>query len=568
MGYDLVIRNGTVVDGSGRPRYRADIGIQGDRIATIGRILERGNQEIDADGQVVSPGFIEVHSHMDAQIFWDSLGTCSAWHGNTTTIMGNCGFTLAPCREAEMDLCLRSLERAEDIPRAAMLAGIKWQWETFPEYLDVVEALPKGINYAGYIGHSALRSYVMGQRAFESAATEEDLVAMAREVNAAIRAGAIGFSSSRTESHTTSDNKPVASRQATWDELRRLVGEMTRLGAGLFEISVNNWGTAEDRKLAQASLSDLVVESGRPMSCTVFNLPGQDNAWQEMLALAEDISSRRGRMYAQVHTRHFQEINGFRTRLPFDQLPTWQTIRQRPLGEQQIALADPQVRTKLVHEAMHGPYKSVASGMESRPPNWESMAVLESAIGPNRTMAQIARERGITPADAFIDLALASGLEQFFVQPAGNLDMTDVLSMLRNPHSIIGAADSGAHVSQIIDSSIPTFLLAHWVRREKAFTLEEAIRKLSFDPAFAWGFSDRGLIAPGLVADLVIFDPDRVGPDLPTAAYDLPSGAVRLKQNAVGIGATIVAGVVLLRDGEHTGAYPGRLLRGPLGARS
>jgi len=568
MGYDLVVRNGTVIDGSGRPRYRADIGIHGDRIASIGRIRERGKQEIDADGRVVSPGFIEVHSHMDAQIFWDYLGTCSAWHGNTTTVMGNCGFTLAPCREAEMDLCLRSLERAEDMSRDAMLAGIKWQWETYPEYLDVVDALPKGINYAGYIGHSALRSYVMGQRAFESAATEDDLSAMAREVNAAIKAGAIGFSSSRTESHTTSDDKPVASRQATWDELRRLVGEMTTLGAGLFEMSVNNWGTAEDRKLAQTSLRDLVVESGRPMSCTVFNLPGQDNAWQEMLALAEDISARRGRMYAQVHTRHFQEVNGFRTRLPFDQLPTWQTIRRRPLEEQRAALADPHLRKQLVQEAMHGPYKNVTAGMESRPPNWETMAVLESAIGPNRTMAQIAQERGTTPADAFIDLALASDLEQFFVQPAGNLNMSEVLTMLRNPHTIIGSADSGAHVSQIIDSSIPTFFLAHWVRNEKAFTLEEAVRKLSFDPAFAWGFTDRGLITPGMVADLVIFDPDRVGPGLPTAAYDLPSGAVRLKQKAVGIDATIVAGVVLLRNGEHTGVHPGRLIRGPLAARS
>jgi N-acyl-D-amino-acid deacylase len=564
MGFDLVIRNGTVVDGTGRPRYRADIGIRGDRIHAIGRIRERGKQEIDAEGQVVSPGFIEVHSHMDAQVFWDSLGTCSAWHGNTTTVMGNCGFTLAPCREREMDLCLRSLERAEDISRDAMLAGIKWKWETFPEYLDVVDALPKGINYAGYIGHSALRSYVMGQRAFEKAATDDDLAAMAREVNNAIKAGAIGFSTSRTESHTTSDDKPVASRQATWDELRVLVGEMTKLGAGLFEIATNNWGTLDDRKTAQSSLRDLVVESGRPMSCTVFNLPGQDDTWREMLALAEDISAHGGRMFAQVHTRQFQEVNGFRTRLPFDQLPTWRTIRSRPLEEQRMALLDPELRARLVREALEGPYKNVTSGMNSRPPNWESMSVLESPVGPNRTLAQIARERGVTPADAFVELAIASNLEQLFVQPAANLDMSEVLTMLRNPHTIIGSADSGAHVSQIIDSSIPTFFMAHWVRNEKAFTLEEGVRKLTFDPAFAWGFSDRGLIAPGMVADLVIFDPDRIGPDLPKAAYDLPSGAVRLKQKAVGISATIVAGTVLLRDGEHTGAHPGRLLRGPL----
>ena len=237
MQYDVVIKNGTVVDGSGLPRFRADVGVRRGRIATIGRIRERAREVIDADGQIVAPGFVDGHTHMDAQVFWDPLGTCSCWHGVTSVVMGNCGFTLAPCAAADKALVIRNLERAEDIAAAAMDAGIDWSWTTFPEYLDRLETLPKGINYASYIGHSALRTYVMGERAFEQAANEDDLDAMARELRDAIRAGAIGFTTSRSPSHETPDRRPVASRLATWDEVRRLVGVMGEMNAGIFEIA-------------------------------------------------------------------------------------------------------------------------------------------------------------------------------------------------------------------------------------------------------------------------------------------------------------------------------------------
>ena len=228
MAYDLVIKNGTVIDGSGLPRYRADIGVRRGRIASIGRIRERAREVLDADGQVVAPGFVDGHTHMDAQVFWDPLGTSSCYHGITTAVMGNCGFTLAPCAAADKELVIRNLQRAEDIPPEAMEAGINWRWTTFPEFLDCLEALPKGINYAGYIGHSALRTYVMGERAFEQAAGEADLHAMERELRDAIRAGAIGFTTSRSPSHETPEGRPVASRVASWDELRRLVSGAER----------------------------------------------------------------------------------------------------------------------------------------------------------------------------------------------------------------------------------------------------------------------------------------------------------------------------------------------------
>src|SRR6478752_1520707 len=233
MAYDLVIRNGTVVDGSGLGSFRADVGIVGDRIAFVGRILDRANREIDAEGHVITPGFIDGHTHMDAQILWDPLGTCSCWHGVTSVVMGNCGFTLAPARHDQRHLVVRNLERAEDIAAEAMAAGIDWTWETFPEYLDTLDRAPKGINYAAQIGHSALRTWAMGERGFEQAASEDDLAIMERELRDALRAGAIGFSTSRTPNHQTSDDRPVASRLAEWSEIQRLVGVMSDAGAGL-----------------------------------------------------------------------------------------------------------------------------------------------------------------------------------------------------------------------------------------------------------------------------------------------------------------------------------------------
>jgi N-acyl-D-aspartate/D-glutamate deacylase len=563
VAYDLVVRNGTVLDGTGAPRFRADVGVVGDRIASLGRIRERGAREIDAEGRFVAPGFVDGHTHMDAQVFWDPLGTCSCWHGVTTVVMGNCGFTLAPCRETEKDLAMRNLERAEDIAREAMLEGITWQWETYADYLDALDRTPKGINYSGYIGHSALRTYVMGERAFEQDATDDDLAAMAREVESALRAGAIGFSTSRSPNHETADDRPVASRLASWDEVRALVGVMAAAGTGVFELAQEQPGDPEAAADYARRITALAVDSGRPLTYVVGSNPAAPEAWRDALALLDDIAARGGRVTGQVHSREFLSIIGFKVNLPFDRLAGWAELRSRPLAEQRAALVDPVRRAALVAEAREGKYRS-AIGAEVRPPRYDLLRVLDTREGPYRTVADVAAERRADPVDVIIDLSLEQDFALFFAQPFANHDLGAVRTMIEHPRTVVAISDSGAHVSQIIDASVPTHFLSHWVRGEGAFSWEQGVRMLTADPARLWGFTDRGVVAEGYAADLAVFDPEQVAPELPDAARDLPAGALRLKQGATGIDATVVNGRVLLVEGEPTGDLPGRLLRGPL----
>ena len=569
MGYDLVIKNGWVIEGSGLPRYRADVGVTHGRIAAIGRIRESAREVIDAEGQVVAPGIVDGHTHMDAQVFWDPLGTSSCWHGITTVVMGNCGFTLAPCAKADRHLVMRNLERAEDIAAEAMEAGIEWRWTTFAEFLDAIESLPKGINYSGYLGHSALRTFVMGERAFEQAAGEDDLGAMERELRDALHAGAIGFTTSRSPSHETPDGRPVASRVASWDEVRRLVGVMGELNAGIFEIA----GEGVDRALGnpglrdyQARLLDLAVESGRPVTYGLFSRREAPEIWRTYLDLLEETAAAGGRMFAQVHSRALAAVLSFKTQLPFDRLPVWKELRALPLEEQKHRLRDPVLRRRLV-EAARERDKRRAIGTEARPAVYDWLFVMDTVEGPHRSVAEVARERGVDPVEAMIALALEKDLELFFLQPIANENQDYALELIKHPRTVVTFSDSGAHVSQLMDASLQTHLLSHWVRAKQALTLEEAVRMLTFDTATHWGFADRGLIRAGLAADLMVFDPDTVGPEMPEVVNDLPGGAKRLVQRARGISATIVNGEILLRDGKHTGALPGQLLRGPLARR-
>jgi len=564
MAYDLIVKSGMLVDGSGLPRFRADVAVRHGRIAAIGRIRERAREVIDADGLVVAPGFIDAHTHMDAQVFWDPLGTCSCWHGVTSVVMGNCGFTLAPCGRADRHLVMRNLQRAEDISAEAMDAGIDWTWTTFPEFLDRVDALPKGINYACYIGHSALRTYVMGERAFEAPAGEDDLRAMARELRDALRAGAIGFTSSRSPSHETPDRRPVASRVATWDEVRHLCAVMGEAGGGIFEIAGEAAGrTADDPdglRDYHRRLRDLAVDTGVPVTWGLFSRREAPGIWRRYVDLLEETAAAGGRMFAQVHSRALSVVLSFKTNLPFDRLPGWRDLRALPLDEQRQRLRDPGVRRRLVEAARERDERK-AIGAEPRAAAYDWIFVMDAPEGPYRTVAEVARERGLDPVEAMIDLALERDLDRFFVQPIANEDQDDALALMRHPRTVVTFSDSGAHVSQIMDASLQTHLLSHWVRARQAFTLEEAVRMLSFDVATHWGFADRGLIREGLAADLIVFDPDTVGPEMPEVAHDLPAGARRLVQRARGFAATVVNGEIVLRDGKPTGALPGRLVR-------
>jgi len=565
MPYDLVIKNGTVIDGSGLPRYRADVAVRHGRVAAIGRIREAAREVIDADGQVVTPGFIDGHTHMDAQVFWDPYGTCSCWHGVTTVVMGNCGFTLAPCGKSERHLVVRNLERAEDIAAEAMDAGIDWTWTTFPEFLDRVEMLPKGINYAGYVGHSALRTYAMGERAFEKEASEDDLRAMERELRDGIRAGAIGFTTSRSPSHETPDRRPVASRLASWDEVRRLVGVMGEMNAGVFELAGERAGGDPERlRDYHVRLRDLAVETGRPVTWGLFSRREEPDLWRTYVALLEETAARGGRMFAQVHSRALTVVLSFKTQLPFDRLPVWRELRALPLEEQKQRLRDPELRRRLVEAAKERDERRPI-GAEARLGSYEWIFVMDTAEGPHRSVAAVARERGIDPVEAIIDLALEKDLDRFFLQPIANENQDHALELMKHPRTVVTFSDSGAHVSQIMDASLQTHLLSHWVRAKQAISLEQAVRMLSFEPATHWGFLDRGLIREGLAADLLVFDPETIAPEMPEVVRDLPAGARRLTQRARGIAATVVNGEVVLRDGKPTGALPGQLLRG--GAR-
>ena len=568
MAYDLVVRGGTVLDGTGGPRYRADVGIRRGRIALIGRAGARGREEIDATGMFVTPGFIDGHTHLDAQMHWDHVGASSCLHGVTTVLNGNCGFTLAPCRSDQADLVFRSLERAEEIPREAMLAGVKWDWETFPEYLDSLDRLPMGINYGALLGHSSLRTHVMGERAFEEAAGDDDLKAMKHELESALRAGAMGFSTSRSSSHMTADDRPVASRLAAWHEVQELVGVMGDLGAGLFELDHEKHPAGPEREEYFTRLRDLGIASGRPVFFMMTIPPAEPLHYRERLAYLDECALAGARVYAQVNVHEHFSTESFRSVLHFDHLPQWSEVRALPFDEQRVRLQDPAVRAALSDEAAEltrpGASRAGLGVAASRPLSFEEIAVLASPTPPYESVADVARARGVTPVEAMIDLALETDFHQMFGRTLLNFDRDAVAELISHPRTVLGVSDTGAHVTRVADSSYPTRLLAYWVRERELFGWEQAIAMLTSVPASRYGFTDRGYIREGLAADLVVFDPDTVGPQLPTVVHDFPTGAMSLEQKATGIAATVVNGQVHLRDGVPTGARAGRLLRGPL----
>lgn len=573
MGLDLLIRNGTIVDGSGAARYRGDVGVRDGRIVEVGRVGSVAERTIDADGLIVAPGFVDGHTHMDAQVAWDPIGSCSCWHGVTTVIMGNCGFALAPCKPEEREWFARCLTAVEDIPTEAMLTGIDWTWETFPEYLANVDRLPKAINYGAYIGHSALRMYVMGKRALSEVATEDDLARMAAAVREAMRAGAMGFSSSRSTTHVTPDDTPVASRIAEWSEVDRLVGAMAEVGAGIFQVGPDISGGAAQRAFL-ARLKRVALESGRPvMFGTIASRQGDDpNPWTYQLEYLDECAAAGARVWGQTTTRSINAIFSLKSYLPFDVLPAWRELRRLPLAEQKARLADPATRRALVaEEARMKPRDNVFQGggaatTDPRRPDYGNLYAMKDVEWSDPTVAELAAARGQHPVEVMIDLALAND-NQVFVQPLVNERPDHVLGMLRHPRTLATFSDSGAHVCQEMGSSLQTHMLSYWVRAKQAFTLEQAVRKLSHDNAAAWGLADRGLIEAGYRADLVLFDAERVRPAMPTVEADLPGGARRLVQKAEGIAATIVNGVVTLENGRSTGRLPGVLLRGAGTAR-
>ena len=571
MTLDLLIRNGTVVDGSGMPRFRSDVGIKNGRIVEVGRIRAPAHQTLDAEGLIVAPGFIDGHTHMDAQVAWDPIGSCSCWHGVTTVLMGNCGFALAPCREADREWYARCLEAVEDIPTDAMLAGIDWNWETFPEYFNNVERLPKAMNHGTYIGHSALRMYVMGSRALAETATEDDLKQMGQAVREALKAGAIGFSTSMASTHITPDGGPVASRIADWTELDFLAGQMAELNTGIFQIGPDV-SSGEAQRVFLDRLQKVALDTGRPvMFGTISTRQGADpNPWRYQLDYIDDTVAKGGRMFGQTTTKSINAVFSFKSYLPFDNLAAWKDVRALPHEDQKRRLADPEVRRQLVAaEANMRPRTDEFQGggaatTNPMKPDYENIFAMQGVDWRDPTIAQLSESKGQHPVETMIDLVLDND-DQIFFQPLVNETPDDVLGMLEHPLTLATFSDSGAHVAQEMGSSLQTHMLSYWVRDRQAFSLEQAVRMLSFDNASAWEIPDRGLIRTGYAADLVIFDEAEVRPCLPTVEQDLPGGARRLVQKAEGIHATVVNGCVTFKDGEATGNYAGAMIKSQIG---
>jgi N-acyl-D-aspartate/D-glutamate deacylase len=570
MALDKIILGGTVVDGSGMPGFRADVGIKDGVIAAIGNLQgESADELIDAEGHVVAPGFIDGHAHYDAQVFWDHIGSNNCWHGVTSAVMGNCGFTLAPCAEKDKRLVFTNLEMAEEIPPSAMEAGIDWSWETFPEFMDTMDTLPKGINYASYVGHSAIRTHVMGERAYSEEATDDDMAALEAEVEIAMKAGAIGFSTTCSANHRTAEGGPVASRYAAWSEILSLVEVMGRLGAGVFELSrgiINVDNEALEAEIAR--LQALAIDTGVP--CTfggAWSNRANPDRWRRQFAMVDEVIAAGGRMLVQATAAWNGSLRSFETFMPYDNAPVWKEFRKLPLEDQEKGLRDPDMRAKLV-DAAHNHTRETDPSLNNvllRDVDWNWIFPMYKTLPPYQSVAEIAAERGVDVVECMIDLALEKNLKLFFIAPTNCEDQDYVLAMLRHPNTAVTFGDSGAHILTIVNP-VQADLLGNWVRQEQAITLEAAVRKITFDIAAFWGLAGRGLIREGWHADICIFDPNTIAPDMPVLAHDLPKGAGRIVQKAIGIKETLVNGEVFIRDGAHTGALSGQLLRGPLAA--
>ena len=487
----MIIRGGTVIDGTGAQRFVSDIGIADGRIVSIGRSTDSARRTIDADGLVVTPGFVDLHTHMDAQVMWDPIGSCSCYHGVTSVAMSNCGFTLAPCKPADRQWYADSLSYVEDISPDAMAAGIDWTWESFAEYLEAVERRPKALNHAMYIGHSAVRMYVMGRRALTEEATSEEMDAMAKLVQDALRAGAIGFSTSRTHTHLTPEGSPVASRVANWDEIEHIVKAMAEVDAGIVQAGPDLRSHSHNLRFLD-KMRHFALTYQRPVMFGIVSTRQGDDpvSWQSQAKVIKDVHDAGGRMFGQSSTRSINATFSLKSYLPFDRLPAWKEIRALPLEAQKRRLRDPELRRELVAaEAGMKPRDNLMQGggaatTDPRKPDYDNLFALQGMDWDDPSVAQLARAQGKHPVEVMIDL-MAENENQIFIQPINNENREDILGILTHDFCLPTFSDSGAHVAQEIGSLLQTHFLHYWVNLRGAFTLEQAVRKLTHDNARA-----------------------------------------------------------------------------------
>jgi N-acyl-D-aspartate/D-glutamate deacylase len=553
MPYDLIIKNGKVIDGSGLPGFHGDVAVSGGRIVETGKVNGEARQVLNADGLVVAPGIIDNHTHYDAQVTWDPLCTYSCYHGITTVVIGNCSLAMAPAHKDDRDVLAGVLSHVEAIPLEAIQAGVKWSWETIPEYLNALDQR-LGINVGSLIGHSAVRRYVMGEASQERHATDDEIAAMKAIVREGLEAGSVGVSFERNLRHFDWNGRLAPTNLASDVEIFAVAGVPDEVGRGVIQFG-------GDRNLS----TQVAKTSRRPVFYgNITQQAVAPDKWRKQLAEAENMMRQGHRAYQFVMPRPGDLRYTLKTAQHFDALATWKTVMLLPLEKRKEAFRDPETRAKLHVEAVEMPMDERRPGEFTR--RWDLQFVFKPALAKNqhlkgKSVAEIAREQGKDVLDVFLDLALEENLETEFERREVNSDEAAMTALLTSPYTVIGQSDGGAHVVFRTDYSYSTYLLSHWVREREIMSLEDAIRKLTFVPASLFGFFDRGLVRPGMAADLMVFDPATISPLEPGEAHDLPGGAKRRKQLAQGIEWTVVNGQVLLERGEHTGAYPGKVAR-------
>jgi N-acyl-D-aspartate/D-glutamate deacylase len=556
MAYDLLIRNGTIVDGTGSPRFTGDLAVQGGRIAALGKVEGSAATTIDAAGKIVCPGFVDPHTHYDAQITWDKVLSSSAEHGVTTVAMGMCGVGIAPCRPAERDWLTDDLVTVEGIDKDVLVEGIAWEWETFPEYVDAAERRGSGLNLAFLAPLSPMRTYVLGAEANERAATAAETQTIAGMLREAMDAGAWGFTTTASRQHIGHGGKPLSARLASREELAAYAGVLKRCERGVIELALTK-RYAELADDEEEMIRFLLDASGRPVTwVSLSNLKEKPGAALAILDRIEPLIQRGG--VPQILTRPFMFDMNLRRPFMFTEMNTAKPLFDASFEKQMAIYADKAFRDAFKEELKLG--RKWAGVVEN--------AIVVSVENPElkkyegRTAGEIALERDQDPNDAFFDLAVADNLQVKFVVPRANTDPAQLADMLRDPRTLIGLSDGGAHLDMLCESGYTTYLLGHWVREQGAMTLERAIQRITSEPADFIGFKDRGRLRAGAAADIVVFDERAINsPQRPTPVRDLPAGGTRLYCKAEGISQVIVNGQVLYRDGQHTGALPGQVLR-------
>ena len=557
MSYDLVIRNGIVVDGTGAKRYRADVAIAGGKVADIGKVTEGARRTVDADGLVVAPGFVDPHTHYDAQICWDGAVTPSSWHGVTSVVMGNCGVGIAPCKPAAREIAMRDLVSVEGIPFDVLNKGITWDWETFPQFMDAAAARRPSLNLAFIAPLTPFRHYVMGEASMERAASNEETAKIAALIAEAVDAGALGFSSTTLNQHMGFEGKPLACRNASREELKAYANILKVRGKGAIEIALTRQvGVLEED---QCELLDFLLdESGRPVTfIALFDRDDIPEAVRNTLRLAAPMIAKGARPQTSPLplTREINMENPF----SFASFPSWKRVfADTSKGAQKAVYADPAFRNQF-REDLKNP-----TGFS----NW-GRVVVHAVRNPalkhleDKSVAQIGQEQGKDGVDAFLDTVLADNLDCELTMASWNTREDRMRELLNNRAILMALGDGGAHVDMLCDAGYPTYLLGTWVREKEAITLEEGVRKLTSDPADLFGLKDRGRLAKGAPADVAIFDPARIGStNHGERRYDLPGGAKRIVMPSKGVEYTLVNGAVTWERGKLTDARAGQVLRG------